>query len=274
MARPIKHEPSRRLWSSNPSDPEDVSGILKSSSLRNLIDPYIDQHLGKEMDYSGEFYRRALESRGEVSRSTLESPIIKAWTLAEDNIGKAAKRSAELKHARAMSLLAGVALAEVMPGLELPFRTETVKSVMSGTFKHPFLTGDGAGALENLLHATNFRRDWNAPHHIYQAKTALATHSWSYEDHQEFLKHLRGEYVLRHLGGVYAAASCEGIANAVAGADRYHVSEKGMVHGFSGVEVLSSDAPRPAMSAEELALVEKLAEEQVNLELNPMANSW
>ena len=212
----------------------------------------------------------------------------------------AANKDAELRLARALTLIAATVLCDDAPAeLQFPSRMRKSRSViLNGAARaddshHHYLTGmlpyDSIEDFENLLHAVSFRRD---SHYVYHERVAKFAREWNMELHRDFMDHLvsavgpqhveesMGKLVhaLRMVGFIHQ--SREGNATkAVAMRDGTFDGILGIkiVERLVGVEARRRRELREAQEraiAEQIREVEELARQQVELEMNHLLNSW
>lgn len=217
----------------------------------------------------------------------------------------AANKDAELRLARALTLIAATVLCDGAPAeLQFPSRMRKSRSViLNGATRaddshHHYLTGrlpyDSIEDFENLLHAVSFRRDWNGgePHHVYFAQIAKFARGWNMELHRDFMS-----YLVRTIGVKHVEESMGQLVHALRMVGFMHQSREGdtlkavsmrdgTFDGSIGINVaeqlvgIEARRRRELQEAQERAIaeqireVEELAHQQVELEMNPMLNSW
>lgn len=217
----------------------------------------------------------------------------------------AANKDAELRLARALTLIAATVLCDGAPAeLQFPSRMRKSRSViLNGATRaddsyHHYLTGrlpyDSIEDFENLLHAVSFRRDWNGgePHHVYSERIAKFAREWNMELHRDFMS-----YLVRTIGVQHVEESMGQLVHALRMVGFIHQSREGdtlkavsmrdgtfdgsiginVVEQLVGIEARRRRELREAQEraiAEQIREVEELARQQVELEMNPMLSSW
>lgn len=216
----------------------------------------------------------------------------------------AANKDAELRLARALTLIAATVLCDGAPAeLQFPSRMRKSRSViLNGATRaddshHHYLTGrlpyDSIEDFENLLHAVSFRRDWNGePHHVYSERIAKFAREWNMGLHRDFMS-----YLVRAIGVQHVEESMGQLVHALRMVGFIHQSREGdtlkavsmrdgtfdgsiginVVEQLVGIEAGRRRELREAQEraiAEQIREVEELARQQVELEMNPMLSSW
>ena len=243
-------------------------------------------------------YRSALSDPDEGLASSAES---KSKYYSRES---AANKDAELRLARALTLVAATVLCDGAPAeLQFPSRMRKSRSViLNGATRaddshHHYLTGrlpyDSIEDFENLLHAVSFRRDWNGElHHVYSAQIAKFAREWNMELHRDFMT-----YLVRTIGVQHVEESMGQLVHALRMVGFMHQSREGdtlkavsmrdgtfdgsiginVVEQLVGIEARRRRELREAQEraiAEQIREVEELARQQVELEMNPMLSSW
>ena len=216
----------------------------------------------------------------------------------------AANKGAELRLARALTLIAATVLCDGAPAeLQFPSRMRKSRSViLNGATRaddshHNYLTGrlpyGSIEDFENLLHAVSFRRDWNGElHHVYSAQIAKFAREWNMELHRDFMSYLvlaigvkhveesMGQLVhaLRMVGFIHQSREGDTL-KAVSMRDGAFDGSIGIqaVEKLVGIEARRRRELREAQEraiAEQIREVEELARQQVELDMNPMLSSW
>lgn len=216
----------------------------------------------------------------------------------------AANKDAELRLARALTLVAATVLCDGAPAeLQFPSRMRKSRSViLNGATRaddshHNYLTGrlpyDSIEDFEKLLHAVSFRRDWNGElHHVYSAQIAKFAREWNMELHRDFMS-----YLVLAIGVKHVEESMGQLVHALRMVGFMHQSREGdtlkavsmsdgtfdgsiginVVEKLVGIEARRRRELREAQEraiAEQIREVEELARQQVELEMNPMLSSW
>lgn len=216
----------------------------------------------------------------------------------------AANKDAELRLARALTLVAATVLCDGAPAeLQFPSRMRKSRSViLNGATRaddshHHYLTGrlpyDSIEDFENLLHAVSFRRDWNGElHHVYSAQIAKFAREWNIELHCDFMSYLVRTVGVQHveesMGQLVHALRMVGFIHQSreANATKAVLMRDGTFDGSIGIRAVEKlvgiearrrrelrEAQERAI-AEQIREVEELARQQVELEMNPMLSSW
>ncbi len=244
-----------------------VSGIVGAEAFSDMYGPMLPAP-----------YRGLASSTGSKSRYYSRESV--------------ANKDAELHLARALTLVAATVLCDGAPAeLQFPSRMRNDRAAILNAVirgddsRHHYLTGrlpyDSIGDFENLLHAVDYRRDWNKAHHVYSDQVSRFAQSWNTSLHCEFMERLAysvgsgqvekkmGEltHALRMVGFMHKSRSGNA-AEATAMKD-------GTFDSLIGIETVSRmlDAER-RLDARQMRELEELARRKVELEMNPMLNSW
>lgn len=245
----------------------------------------------------------------DVYDSALFDPDKRLASVGESKSGyysreSAANKDAELRQARALTLIAATVLCDGAPAeLQFPSRMRKSRSViLNGATRaddshHHYLTGrlpyDSIEDFENLLHAVSFRRDWNDElHHVYSERIAEFAREWNTELHRDFMGHLvsavGAQQVEESMGQLVHALRMVGFIHQSreGNATKAVLMRDGAFDGSLGIKIVErlvgvearrrrelQEAQERAI-AEQIREVEELARQQVELEMNPMLNSW
>ena len=245
----------------------------------------------------------------DVYRSALsdpdEGPASSAWSKSKYySRESAANKDAELRLARALTLIAATVLCDGAPAeLQFPSRMRESRSViLNGATRaddsHHYLTGrlpyDSIEDFENLLHAVSFRGDWSGgePHHVYSERIVKFAREWNMELHRDFMY-----YLVRAIGAKHVEESMGQLVHALRMVGFIHQSREGdalkavsmrdgtldasiginVAEQLVGIEARRRRELREAQEkaiAEQVRELEELAHQQVELEMNPMLSSW
>lgn len=215
-----------------------------------------------------------------------------------------AGKDAELYLARALTLAAATVLClGAHSEFNFPRRMRDGRNfILDGITRaddtrHQYIRGKLPGEFiedfENLLHAVSFRRDWDGePHHVYSERIAKFAREWNTELHRDFMT-----YLVRTVGVRHVEETMGQLVHTLRMVGFIHQSREGnaakavamMQSTFDptiGIKVAEKLVGREAKRmreqqeaqeraiAEQIREVEELARQQVELEMNPMLNSW
>lgn len=213
-------------------------------------------------------------------------------------------KEAELHLARALTLAAATVLClGAHSELNFPRRMRDGRNFILDAIaraddtRHQYIRGKLSSEFiedfENLLHAVSFHRDWNGePHHVYSAQIAKFAREWNMKLHHDFMT-----YLVRTIGVQHVEESMGQLVHALRMVGFIHQSREGNATkavamrqgtfdasiGIKVVEHLVGGEARRRRElqeaqeraiAEQIREVEELARQQVELEMNPMLNSW